>query len=70
MGAATLDLTTLDLSRPTDISLPLQDPARPDTSLGEILLSVTLMPKSQEDKEQVGKRRNHSYYALKNVFSR
>lgn len=53
MGAATLDLTTLDLSRPTDITLPLQDPARPETSLGEILLSVTLVPKTQEDKEQV-----------------
>lgn len=55
MGAATLELTTLDLSRANDISLQLQDPSRPETSLGEILLSVTLYPKTQEDKEQVSK---------------
>ncbi|KAJ8960219.1 hypothetical protein NQ318_003943, partial [Aromia moschata] len=52
MGAATLDLTTLELSRPTDVALALQDPARPDTSLGEILFTATLYPKTQEDKEQ------------------
>ncbi|XP_074027374.1 multiple C2 domain and transmembrane region protein isoform X2 [Leptinotarsa decemlineata] len=52
MGSATLDLATLDLSRPTDLSLALQDSSRPDASLGEIFLAVTLYPKSQEDKEQ------------------
>ncbi|XP_056638791.1 multiple C2 and transmembrane domain-containing protein isoform X6 [Diorhabda sublineata] len=52
MGSAMLDLSNLDLSRTTDLSLPLQDPSRPDASLGEIFLSVTLYPKTQEDKEQ------------------
>ncbi|XP_049818190.1 multiple C2 and transmembrane domain-containing protein-like isoform X3 [Aethina tumida] len=56
MGSATLDLTTLDLLRTTDINLPLQDPARPETALGEILLTVTLHPKSQEEKEQYFQR--------------
>lgn len=53
MGSATLELSSLELSRTTDLPLPLQDPARPDASLGEILLTVTLNPKTQEDKEQV-----------------
>jgi len=53
MGAATLDLTTLDLGRNNDLTLVLQDPARPDTYLGEIYITATLYPKSQEDKEQV-----------------
>ncbi|CAH2005810.1 unnamed protein product [Acanthoscelides obtectus] len=52
MGSAVLNLTTLDLSRTTDISLTLLDPARPDASLGDILMTVTLFPKTQEDKEQ------------------
>lgn len=55
MGAATLELTSLDLSRVHDIALALQDPSRPEASLGEILLSITLYPKTQEDKEQVSK---------------
>ncbi|CAG9813194.1 unnamed protein product [Phaedon cochleariae] len=53
MGSATLDLTSLDLSRPTDLSLALHDSARLDSTLGEIILAVTLYPKSQEDKEQL-----------------
>lgn len=53
MGSVTLELSTLELSRTTDIALTLQDPARPDASLGEILLTITLYPKTQEDKEQV-----------------
>lgn len=53
MGSATLELTTLDLSRPTDIILPLQDNSKPASQLGEILLTATLLPKTQEDKDQV-----------------
>lgn len=52
MGSATIDLTTFDLSRPTDLVLALQDPARPTAQLGELTLNVTLFPKTQEDKEQ------------------
>ncbi|XP_066262384.1 multiple C2 and transmembrane domain-containing protein isoform X2 [Euwallacea similis] len=52
MGSAFLDLTTLDLGRNNDLMLTLQDPCRPDTSLGEIYISATLYPKTQEDKEQ------------------
>ncbi|KAG5898682.1 hypothetical protein JTB14_030632 [Gonioctena quinquepunctata] len=53
MGSAILDLATLDLARPIDLSLALQDSSRPEAQLGEIFLAVTLYPKSQEDKEQV-----------------
>lgn len=53
MGSVILDLSSLELTRTTDLALTLQDPARPDTSLGEILLTATLHPKTQEDKEQV-----------------
>uniref|UniRef100_A0A6P7FUY8 Multiple C2 and transmembrane domain-containing protein-like n=1 Tax=Diabrotica virgifera virgifera TaxID=50390 RepID=A0A6P7FUY8_DIAVI len=52
MGSATLDLTTLELAKTAELSLTLQDPSRPDASLGEIILAVTLHPKTQEDKEQ------------------
>lgn len=53
MGATKLNLTQLELNRPEEITLKLLDPARPLKDLGEIKIVVTLMPKSQEDKEQV-----------------
>lgn len=53
MGSAILELTSLELGRSLDITLPLQDSARTSAQLGEILLTATLYPKSQEDKEQV-----------------
>lgn len=52
MGSAFLDLTTLELGRATDLQLPLQDPARPTGQLGEIALTITLWPRTQEDKDQ------------------
>ncbi|XP_044745710.1 multiple C2 and transmembrane domain-containing protein-like isoform X2 [Coccinella septempunctata] len=52
MGSAMLDLTSLDLMRSTDLTLPLQDPMRKNEDLGEIILSVTLLPVTQEDKDQ------------------
>lgn len=53
MGAAKLSLTSLDLNQQTEIRLKLEDPSRSEKDLGEILLSVILWPKTQEDKEQV-----------------
>lgn len=53
MGSATLDLTTLDMGRNNDLTLALQDPSRPEICLGEIYITATLYPKTQEDKEQV-----------------
>lgn len=53
MGSACLELTSLELGRAVDITLPLQDGGRTNAQLGEILLTATLYPKSQEDKEQV-----------------
>lgn len=53
MGSTTLELAQLELGRPMDITLPLQDAARTSAQLGEIILTATLYPKSQEDKEQV-----------------
>ncbi|KAJ8678421.1 hypothetical protein QAD02_014208 [Eretmocerus hayati] len=52
MGAAMLDLTKFDLGRLQDITLELKDPARPNQYLGEILISATLWPKNQQEKEQ------------------
>ncbi|XP_060536438.1 multiple C2 and transmembrane domain-containing protein isoform X3 [Cylas formicarius] len=56
MGSAVLDLSTLDLSRPNDLALVLHDPTRPDANLGEIYLSATLYPKTQEEKEHKNSR--------------
>jgi hypothetical protein len=53
MGATKLNLTQLELNRPEEIMLKLTDPARPLKDLGEIKCVITLMPKTQEDKEQV-----------------
>lgn len=55
MGAAKLSLTQLELNQPEEIFLKLTDPARPLKDLGEIKIEVTLMPKTQEDKEQVNR---------------
>ncbi|XP_014246245.1 multiple C2 and transmembrane domain-containing protein isoform X2 [Cimex lectularius] len=55
MGSAYLDLTKLELGKSTDIVLSLQDPGKSDY-LGELYLSVTLCPRSQEDKEQYFQR--------------
>ncbi|XP_030749766.1 multiple C2 and transmembrane domain-containing protein isoform X2 [Sitophilus oryzae] len=51
MGSAVLDLVSLDLGRSNELVLPLQDPSRPETCLGNIYITVTLLPKTQEDKE-------------------
>lgn len=53
MGSVKLDLTTLDLCRIHEVTLRLEDPSRPNRSLGELRLNVTLWPRTQEDKEQV-----------------
>ncbi|XP_067424538.1 multiple C2 and transmembrane domain-containing protein 1 isoform X1 [Emydura macquarii macquarii] len=48
IGSAFLDLTSLELNRPTDITLSLKDPHYPDHDLGTILLSVLLAPKEEQ----------------------
>lgn len=53
MGATKLNLTQLELNQPDDVYLKLTDPARPLKDLGELKIVATLMPKTQEDKEQV-----------------
>ncbi|XP_053888830.1 multiple C2 and transmembrane domain-containing protein 1 isoform X4 [Malaclemys terrapin pileata] len=45
IGSAFMDLASLELNRPTDITLTLKDPHYPDHDLGCILLSVLLAPK-------------------------
>lgn len=54
MGSAKLSLTTLDLGTMQDLIVKLEDPARPNRNLGELKISITLWPRTQEDKEQVG----------------
>ncbi|XP_070373871.1 multiple C2 and transmembrane domain-containing protein 1 isoform X10 [Equus asinus] len=72
MGSAFLDLTQLELNRPTDVTLTLKDPHYPDHDLGIILLSVVLTPKEGEhrdaelsENEVVG-----SYFSVKSFFWR
>uniref|UniRef100_A0A8C0K185 Multiple C2 and transmembrane domain containing 1 n=1 Tax=Canis lupus dingo TaxID=286419 RepID=A0A8C0K185_CANLU len=56
MGSAFLDLTQLELNRPTDVTLTLKDPHYPDHYLGIILLSVILTPKEGEHRDVVRNR--------------
>ncbi|XP_029073431.1 multiple C2 and transmembrane domain-containing protein 1 isoform X1 [Monodon monoceros] len=51
MGSAFLDLTQLELNRPTDVTVTLKDPHYPDHDLGIILLSVVLTPKEGEHRD-------------------
>ncbi|XP_012926566.1 multiple C2 and transmembrane domain-containing protein 1 isoform X5 [Heterocephalus glaber] len=51
MGSAFLDLTQLELNRPTDVTLTLKDPHYPDHDLGIILLLVVLTPKEGEPRD-------------------
>uniref|UniRef100_A0A8C0C865 Multiple C2 and transmembrane domain-containing protein 1 n=1 Tax=Balaenoptera musculus TaxID=9771 RepID=A0A8C0C865_BALMU len=51
MGSAFLDLTQLELNRPTDVTVTLKDPHYPDHDLGMILLSVVLTPKEGEHRD-------------------
>ncbi|KAI8037104.1 hypothetical protein M5D96_009851, partial [Drosophila gunungcola] len=52
MGSAKLDLTQLELGKAEDIHLQLCDSAgNGGSGLGEILINLTLWPRSQEDKE-------------------
>ncbi|XP_058644848.1 multiple C2 and transmembrane domain-containing protein 1 isoform X4 [Onychostoma macrolepis] len=51
MGSAYLYLDSLELQRPLDVRLDLQDPHCPDQDLGSLELAVTLFPRSTEDRE-------------------
>ncbi|XP_017460634.1 PREDICTED: multiple C2 and transmembrane domain-containing protein 1-like, partial [Rhagoletis zephyria] len=51
MGSAQIDLTQLELGKAEDVSLPLHDINHPERQMGEILINLTLWPRSQEDKE-------------------
>lgn len=53
MGSAQLDLPSLELNQCHEVVLKLIDPSRPDRDLGELKLTATLCPRTQEDKEQV-----------------
>lgn len=53
MGSAKLDLRTIELNRPQELVIKLEDQSRPFRSLGELKINITLWPKTQEDKEQV-----------------
>lgn len=54
MGVAFLNLQSIELGRSTDIVMELHDPAKPNINFGELYLTATLWPRTQEDKEQVG----------------
>nr|XP_058917434.1 multiple C2 and transmembrane domain-containing protein 1 isoform X10 [Kogia breviceps] len=72
MGSAFLDLTQLELNRPTDVTVTLKDPHYPDHDLGIILLSVVLTPKEGEHRE-VELSENEvvgSYFSVKSFFWR
>ncbi|XP_037888559.1 multiple C2 and transmembrane domain-containing protein isoform X1 [Glossina fuscipes] len=58
MGSAQIDLTQLELGKAEDINLQLQDTNHPERQMGEILINLTLWPRSQEDKEMHFQRNN------------
>lgn len=58
MGSAKIDLTQLELGKAEDISLPLHDVNHAEKQMGEILINLTLWPRSQEDKEMVSVSRD------------
>uniref|UniRef100_A0A673LT15 Multiple C2 and transmembrane domain-containing protein 1-like n=1 Tax=Sinocyclocheilus rhinocerous TaxID=307959 RepID=A0A673LT15_9TELE len=58
MGSAYLYLDSLELQRPLDVRLDLQDPHCPDQDLGSLELAVTLFPRSTEDRETMLLRRS------------
>ncbi|XP_030375168.1 multiple C2 and transmembrane domain-containing protein isoform X2 [Scaptodrosophila lebanonensis] len=51
MGSAKIDLTQLELGKAEDIRLQLNDSNNSERGMGEILINLTLWPRSQEDKE-------------------
>ncbi|XP_043087503.1 multiple C2 and transmembrane domain-containing protein 1-like [Puntigrus tetrazona] len=51
MGSAYLYLHSLELQRPLDVRLDLQDPHCPDQDLGSLELAVNLFPRCTEDRE-------------------
>lgn len=53
MGSAFMDLTKMELGKSLEITLSLRDAAKPAEYLGELFLTATLWPRSQEDKDQV-----------------
>ncbi|XP_076054770.1 multiple C2 domain and transmembrane region protein isoform X2 [Oratosquilla oratoria] len=55
MGMASIDLTTLELDRSEDVTLTLQEPGKHDY-MGTVTLNLTLVPKTQEEKEQLLQR--------------
>ncbi|XP_045470133.1 multiple C2 and transmembrane domain-containing protein isoform X3 [Harmonia axyridis] len=69
MGSALLDLTSLDLLRSTDLTLPLQDPSKKNEDSGEIMLTVTLIPIPQEDKDQFFPKNSKTNDAIRRIKS-
>lgn len=53
MGSTKIFLPDLELGKLEELVLPLEDSNHPENYLGEISLSATLWPRSQEDKELV-----------------
>ncbi|GCC35330.1 hypothetical protein chiPu_0013813 [Chiloscyllium punctatum] len=53
MGSAYLDLTNLELNRPTDVTLNLKDPSCPVQILGYLLMTVTLVYRETDPRETV-----------------
>ncbi|XP_067885811.1 multiple C2 and transmembrane domain-containing protein 1-like isoform X2 [Heterodontus francisci] len=53
MGSTFLDLTKLELKRPTEVSLHLQDPSYPIQILGSLLMTVTLVYKEIHPRETI-----------------
>ncbi|XP_072439216.1 multiple C2 and transmembrane domain-containing protein 1 isoform X3 [Chiloscyllium punctatum] len=51
MGSAYLDLTNLELNRPTDVTLNLKDPSCPVQILGYLLMTVTLVYRETDPRE-------------------
>ncbi|XP_055489302.1 multiple C2 and transmembrane domain-containing protein 1-like isoform X2 [Leucoraja erinacea] len=51
MGSAYLELTNLELKRPTEVTLNLKDPSCPVQTLGSLLMTVTLLSREDNPKD-------------------
>ncbi|KAK4291175.1 hypothetical protein Pmani_035980, partial [Petrolisthes manimaculis] len=71
MGLANIDLTNLELDKTQDMAIALSaEPGKPtNTYMGVIYLSLTLHPKTQEEKEQVSSSLTEEMEGPKKIIS-
>ncbi|KAK2564508.1 Multiple C2 and transmembrane domain-containing protein 1 [Acropora cervicornis] len=60
MGRAVVDLSQLEIEKPTEMTLDLEDPDGGSEKLGQICAVFTVQPKNFEDRQEISKRASTS----------